>query len=155
MIESYTRKAIDKVKDIGSNSFLNFIIVLVVSMTLLGCTVVKRSSQPKLVGFIYDAKTKQPLGGCQVGDILTDEKGYYEIPSKCYYEITFMAWEAPPLRVSLFVKKPGYEVVLLEGYNSFGGANCPVSWSAKPIFLKRDEENHELNGTQPWREVSL
>ena len=103
-----------------------------------GC-LVKRLARPQIAGYVYDAETGQPLSGCSVGETTTDANGYFELPRRCSYELTWVGLEAPPLMLSEYVEMPGYEIVNLLYFAQFGGSSCSgtAPWGIEPIRLSR------------------
>jgi len=118
-------------------------------LALSGCGIATRVSRPKLTGYIYDADTRRPLAGCEVGsETTTDSNGYYELPQKVFREIAFIGGEGAPLFLHVDIKKRGYEWVVIRSYSTWGAPSPPAHWEVKPIFLKKfDDETREI-----WRE---
>ena len=121
-----------------------------------GC-VVKRLGRPQLTGYVYDAETGLPLAGCSVGEVQTDADGYFELPRRCYREMTFVGREAPPLMVSELVEMTGYETVHITGFSTFGGSNCSdgSDLEIEPIYLGRSVADGRGAEAESPREVDL
>lgn len=102
------------------------------------CTscLVSRMARPIITGRVLDYYGN-PIAQCQVGEVQTDEQGYFTIPEKRYHEFTFIGNEAPAVHIHLEVKKEGYEPDAIIMGNPFGGAAPEGTvWDVHDIYLK-------------------
>ena len=52
------------------------IVCLVIIFVLQACFV-SRTESPRLIGYVFDAHTKQAIKGCIIGEMQTDTNGFY------------------------------------------------------------------------------
>ena len=120
----------------------NYVLFLV-SILCTSC-LVSRMARPIITGRVLDYQGN-PIEKCQVGEVLTDEQGYFTIPEKRYHEFTFIGFEAPPVYVSEEVKKEGYEPDAIVMMSRYGGGNRRGTvWLANDIYLRRVGEKITL-----------
>ena len=120
----------------------NYVLFLV-SILCTSC-LVSRMASPIITGRVLDYHGN-PIENCQVGEVLTDEQGYFTIPEKRYHEFTFIGFEAPPVHIYLEVKKEGYEPDAIVMGNPFGGADPKGTvWEAHDIYLKEIDQKIAL-----------
>jgi hypothetical protein len=95
-----------------------------------GCNV-SRCASPRLTGCVYDASTRLPLANCEVRhawssgpDNVTRTRpdGSYELGEKRYRQWTWIAMEAPPMRINLLYSMPGYEAHEVNHFDQYGGS---------------------------------
>lgn len=117
-----------------------------ISLTLLPIAValvfqsclLSRCRRPQIIGYVYDSITREPVENCKVGEVLTDQRGYFQLEELRYSQWTFAGSEAPPLMINELVHKDGYQKKSIEAYNSYGGGNRKGSThNADTIFLKK------------------
>ncbi|OXA88301.1 peptidase associated/transthyretin-like domain-containing protein [Flavobacterium hercynium] len=111
--------------------------ILTFTMLFQSC-LVSRCKRPQIVGYIYDSITRQPITNCNVGENLTDQKGYFELKELRYSQFTFIGYEAPTLLVNEAVQKEGYETKSISLFNPHGGGHKKgAKHDADTIFLKK------------------
>ena len=116
-----------------------FILTVILTFTMLfqSC-LVSRCKRPEIVGYVYDSITKKPIANCNVGENMTDTKGYFQLKELRYSQLTFLGFEAPSLMVNEAVTKEGYEAKSISLFNPHGGGHKKgAKHDADTIFLKK------------------
>ncbi|MFB9080536.1 hypothetical protein ACFFLS_20595 [Flavobacterium procerum] len=117
--------------------FILFTFLITISISLQSC-LVSRCERPQIVGYIYDAESKQPIENCTVGETLSENNGYFSLNEKRYRQFTFFGFEAPPVIVNEAIEKEGYESQSIQVMNPFGGGARKGSLhNADTIYLKK------------------
>ena len=112
----------------------NYVLFLI-SILCTSC-LVSRMARPIITGRVLDYHGN-PIAQCQVGEVFTDEQGYFRLPERRYHEFTFIGFEAPPVHVNEQVNKQGYEPDAIVIGNPFGGAAPKGTvWDVHDIYLK-------------------
>ena len=120
----------------------NYVLFLV-SILCTSC-LVSRMARPIITGRVLDYQGN-PIEHCQVGEVLTDEQGYFRLPERRYHEFTFIGFEAPAVHIYLEVKKEGYEPDAIVMRDPFGGAAPKGTvWEAHDIYLKEIDQKIAL-----------
>lgn len=120
-----------------SKKLYTVIVLISIAFVCQSC-LVSRCKRPQIMGYVYDSITRKPIENCQVGENLTDIKGYFQLKELRYCEFTFIGYEAPPLMVNETIYKEGYEKKSIELFNPFGGGiRKGAVHNADTIFLKR------------------
>ncbi|QSB25219.1 hypothetical protein [Flavobacterium sp. CLA17] len=124
-------------KKINFKNIYLTLLLIAVALVFQSC-LVSRCRRPQIIGYVYDSITRKPVENCKVGEVLTDQKGYFQLEELRYSQWTFAGSEAPPLMINEFVDKDGYEKKSIEAYSSHGGGNRKgSSHNADTIFLKK------------------
>lgn len=114
-----------------------FAFLILISISLQSC-LVSRCERPQIVGYIYDAESKQPISNCKIGETLSENNGYFALNEKRYRQFTFFGFEAPPVLVNELIEKEGYESQSIQLMNRFGGgARKGALHNADTIYLKK------------------
>lgn len=121
------------------NSKKLYIFLALLTLTILSQScIVSRCKRPQIVGYIYDSITRQPIANCNVGENMTDTKGYFKLKELRYSQLTFLGFEAPTLLVNESVQKEGYETKFIALFNPHGGGHKKgAKHDADTIFLKK------------------
>lgn len=115
----------------------SILFILLISFSLQSC-LVSRCKRPQIVGYIYDADSGQPIENCKVGEVLSQNNGYFSLTEKRYHQFTFFGYEAPPLSVFEVIQKEGYESQHIQLMSLFGGgAKKGALHNADTLYLKR------------------
>ncbi len=119
-------------------SALKISFVFILALTLASC--ISRLERPRLTGFIYDAKSKDPLAGVTVGETVTDNKGYYDLPELRYWSyFPFIFLEPAPVVVKEPIEKSGYRSTEIDIVNPSGGGvkrGKASHYPQLPIYLE-------------------
>lgn len=135
-------------------SFFQSALLLFGIVALSGCGQNHRITRPEISGFVYDAQSGNPLVRCQVGEVVTDELGYFNLPAEFSPVDSAQEDDPLPLLVSEFVVNPGYEMVRLFSVKPWGVPIFNGHWEAKPIYLRKTGQL-ESNATNiHWRDFS-
>ncbi|MBS7253943.1 hypothetical protein [Flavobacterium branchiicola] len=123
---------------------LSIIIVLFISFSLQSC-LVSRCKRPQIVGYIYDADSKMPIENCKVGEVLSQQNGYFLLTEKRYHQFTFFGYEAPPLSVFEVIEKEGYQSQQIQLMNTYGGGTKKGALhNADTLYLKKVSNKIEI-----------
>ncbi|WP_264551029.1 hypothetical protein [Flavobacterium sp. N2038] len=115
----------------------SILFILLISFSLQSC-LVSRCKRPQIVGYVYDAESGQPIENCKVGEVLSQNNGYFSLTEKRYHQFTFFGYEAPPLSVFEVIEKEGYESQHIQLMNPFGGgAKKGALHNADTLYLKK------------------
>ncbi|WP_281233621.1 hypothetical protein [Flavobacterium gelatinilyticum] len=101
-------------------NLLSLVIIVFICFTLQSC-LASRCERPQIVGYIYDADSKQPIENCKVGETVSRNNGYFSLDEKRYRQLTFFGFEAPPLSVNEKIEKEGYQPQNIQFINMHGG----------------------------------
>lgn len=97
-------------------------------------------ARPAVKGQIFDYQDN-PIAHCKVGEVFTDENGYFTLSEIRYTSFEVLPMEAPPVFVSEIVEKEGYQTEMIRLSNPYGGGSPKGTiWQAGKIYLKRINE---------------
>jgi len=120
---------------------IKYIILLIIISLLFSSCLVSRMSRPNLRGIIVDYD-KNPIANCAVGETVTDKNGHFFLEEKRYREFTTIGREAPPVHVSEYIEKEGYQTKELYLFNKYGGgASKSTEWNVDTIHLKSSAQD--------------
>ena len=114
------------------------LIIILCALCLTAC--MSRLSSPEISGHIINEQG-EPLAHVQVGDSLTDEQGYFNLPEQRYYAFfltDLLAMEAPAVYVQKSVSKAEFQTCVLTYDNPYGGGQrAGAQWLVGKIILQR------------------
>ncbi len=114
-------------------------VCIFISLILQAC-LISRTARPRITGYVFDAKSKQPINACKVGETLTNTNGFFELEEKRYREFTWIGMEAPPVFILEVVRHAGYTNDTINLFSTFGGGQGKgAHWEIDTVFLKRKQ----------------
>lgn len=126
---------------ISFKKLYSLLILALISFSLQSC-LVSRCKRPQIVGYIYDADSKQPIQDCKVGEVFSQNNGYFSLDEKRYLQFTFWGFEAPALSVNETVEKECYKSQKIQFINKFGGGvKRGALHNVDTLFLKKIPSN--------------
>ena len=124
---------------------MKLLCILTISFCLVGC--ISRLSRPEMTGQVINAQN-QPIAHVQVGEMQTDQNGYFQLKERRYYAFLLkemMYMEAPSVFVREIVSQQGYSTCHLKYFSRYGGGQSRgAKWSVGKIILQSNS-----NATDP------